>query len=65
MQLYIVMELILVLKIILNANLTQTSDGFYVGQNWGDYFDGKIDEAIAFNRTLSPTEIKAFIQFPK
>ena len=46
-------------KIILNANLTQTSDAFYVGQNWGDYFNGKIDEAIVFNRTLSQSEIKA------
>lgn len=45
--------------IILNANLTKTSDYFMVGQNWWDFFSGSIDEAMVFNRTLSPSEIKA------
>ncbi len=46
-------------RIILNANLTGAGDYFNVGQNWGDYFDGRLDEAMVFNRTLSQTEIKA------
>ena len=46
-------------RIILNANLTGNNDYFNVGQNWGDFFDGLIDEVMVFNRTLSQSEIKA------
>ncbi len=40
-------------------DLSYSSDNFRIGDNWGDYFDGLIDEAMAFNRTLSPSEVKA------
>ena len=46
-------------RTILNANLTGDIDYFNVGQNWGDFFDGLIDEVMVFNRTLSQSEIKA------
>ncbi len=46
-------------KIILNANLTTTSDYFTIGTNWGDPFNGAMDEVMAFNRTLSQVEIRA------
>ena len=31
---------------------------FHIGNNWGDYFDGSMDEVMVFNRTLSAAEIK-------
>lgn len=39
-------------------DLSVVGDSFAIGQNWGDYFNGSIDEAMAWNRALSPLEIQ-------
>jgi hypothetical protein len=44
---------------VLNANLSgYTEDPFTIGQNWGDYFSGTIDEVMIWNRSLNSTEIQ-------